>query len=552
MRARTLSASAAAFLVLSIPQSQAQPRYTLVSQNQEVAGSFGYSVASAGDVNNDGYDDVIVGAYEEDPAPSLSGAGRVYVYSGRTGAVLHVLTSPNEDAGSHFGYSVDGAGDVNNDGYSDIVVGANWEEPEAGPLNSGRAYVFSGATGSIVHQLLSPNSEEGGEFGHSVSGAGDVNNDGYDDVIVGAWNESPGASPDFSGRAYLFSGQTGLVLHALASPNEQSHGYFGISVSDVGDLNSDGFDETIVGAYREDHDPNPVDAGRAYVFDGVTGSVLHTLHSSAAQVNGRFGISVSGVEDINYDGVNEMVVGAYWEDPGTSPYHAGRAYVFNGDTGGLLYILTSPDEENGGYFGYSVSGAGDINDDGRGEVIVGAPREGPDDEGRVHIFVGATGTLFSPNAEANGQFGFSVAGAGDVNSDGYHDVIVGAYQENPDGSPLDAGRAYVFSPGVVLLSCYLDGGDLDLEWTPWTVDSSVWGYWIYGATNNTYFMPGLALPYEHRVATLPPTSTAWSSAAGVGDSTSNWAYLVIAVDQSGQEIYRSNRVGEWDYGAEIP
>jgi hypothetical protein len=363
--------------------------YTSISPHEEAYGHFGWCVSDAGNVNGDGYDDVVVGAFGEDPGSSPSGAGRGYVFDGQTGSSFYTLVSPNEQAYGYFGYSVSGAGDVNGDGCDDVVVGAYGEDPGSGRDGAGRAYVFSGQTGDVLHALVSPNEESSGNFGHSVSGAGDVDGDGRGDVVIGAYGEDPGSSPSSAGRCYVFDGQTGSLLHTLVSPNEETDGYFGFSVSGAGDVNGDGYDDVVVGAYREDPGSSPEDAGRAYVYDGHTGHLLHTLVTSNEQYYGYFGNSVSGAGDVNGDGYDDVVVGAVWEDPG-SYLDAGQAYVFDGQTGSLLLALVSPNEEGWGGFGVSVSGTEDVN------------------------------------------------------GDGYDDVVVGAFEENPGSSPQDAGRAYVF------------------------------------------------------------------------------------------------------------
>ncbi|MEM8601899.1 MAG: integrin alpha, partial [Bacteroidota bacterium] len=432
----------------------------LASPNEEADGVFGDSVSGAGDVNNDGFADVIVGAFNEDPGASPTDAGRAYVYSGVDGTVLYTLTSPNEEFDGVFGNSVSGAGDVNNDGFADVIVGALFENPGASPTAAGRAYVFSGADGGLLYTLASPNEEDGGVFGVSVSGAGDVNGDGFADVIVGADGESPGASPQDAGRAYVFSGADGTVLYTLASPNEEEFGEFGRSVSGAGDVNNDDFADIVVGAPQESPGASPERAGRTYVFSGADGTVLYTLVSPNEEFFGIFGDSVSGAGDVNGDGFADVVVGARSEDPGASPNSAGRAYVFSGLDGSVLYTLASPNEEASGAFGISVSGAGDVNGDGFADAVVGAaddPGASPSGAGRAYVFSGADGsvlyTLASPNEESLGGFGFSVSGAGDVNGDGFADLIVGAENEDPGVSPSSAGRAYIFSaPTPVTLS----------------------------------------------------------------------------------------------------
>ena len=302
--------------------------------------------------------------------------------------------------------------------------------------------------------LVSPNPELNGQFGGWVAGAGDVNQDGPGDLIVGAAGEAPGNSPDDAGRAYVFSGQDQSLLFELASPNEATDGGFGASAAGAGDVNGDGFADLIVGAFNETN--GPVGAGRAYVFSGEDGGVLFELVSPHGEANGQFGFPVAGVGDLNQDGSSDVVVGARLEDPGNSPFQAGRAYIYSGQGGGLLYELVSPNEVSGGHFGSAVAGAGDVNQDGIPDVVVGAEREGGSDPpGRAYVFSGADGgvlfELVPPDAEPLGNFGYSAAGAGDVNQDGFADVVVGA---------SSAGRAYVFSgqDGHALFTLALPAG----------------------------------------------------------------------------------------------
>jgi hypothetical protein len=417
----------------------AQVLYTLESPGPEEVGNFGRSVSSAGDVNNDGYPDLIVGAQAEDGGTSQ--AGRAYVINGNGASLLYGLESPNPEVDGSFGWTVSELGDVNGDGCDDVAVGTPYED--GGAYQAGRAYIFSGNGGGLLFTLESPNMQAYGYFGGSVSGAGDVNGDGYPDVVVGADGEDAGAS--HAGRAYIFSGQSGGFLYTLQSPNPESFGLFGYCVSEAGDLNDDGHEDLMVGAWCEDG--GATDAGRAYVFSGDGLGLLFTLQSPNAEDNGWFGHSVSSARDANADGHDDVVVGARGEDAGA--VDAGRAYVFSGDGGGLLYTLTSPDPQYIGYFGHSVSGAGDVNNDTYDDAIVGAPREDTTqpEAGRAYIFSGNDGSLLyalvSPSPEGYASFGNSVACARDLNLDAHSEVIVGAGYES--GGAPGAGRAYVFN-----------------------------------------------------------------------------------------------------------
>jgi hypothetical protein len=464
MKRHEAAASVCAVLFMfSARAPEAEPLYTLEPPNPGLDGYFGAAVSGAGDADNDGYGDVVLGAYCEDAG--RPDAGRAYIYSGQTGGLLHVFKSPNPQVAGWFGLAVSGAGDTNNDGYDDIVVGAPGEN--AGSQSSGRAYVFDGHTANLLWALQSPNPETQGYFGWSVSGAGDANNDGYDDIVVGADWENGGASD--AGRAYIFSGQTAELLHTLQSPDPEEMGFFGESVSGAGDADNDGYDDIVVGAYFEDGGAE--DAGRVYIFSGQTGDLLWSLQSPNAQDGGQFGVSVADAGDVDSDACDDVIVGAHYEQGGA--WLAGRAYVFSGQTGGLLHALESPNPQYDGYFGLSVSGTGDLDDDGRPDLVVGACWEdgSTPNSGRVHIFSGHTGdllrTLRSPNPNGYGNFGSAVSGAGDVNNAGYDDLVVGA--PNEDSGAPDAGRAYVFAPmdvpvELASFSAKPEAGGVRLTW----------------------------------------------------------------------------------------
>jgi hypothetical protein len=416
------------------------------AESNQASASLGQSVASAGDVNGDGYSDVIVGVPYYDNGP-LTDEGAAFVYPGSAAglATTPAWTGEGNQSNAHFGISVASAGDVNGDGFSDVIVGA--EGYTNGQLSEGRALVYLGATAGLA---LSPawtaeGNDQNASLGHSVGTAGDVNGDGYSDVIVGVpYNLD--LSGTLRGKTLVYHGSaSGLgASPAWTVQGDQPGSGFGISVGTAGDVNGDGFSDVIVGDYQATNGESQ--EGRAFVYHGSLSGLSPAPNWTAEsnQAHSAFGCSVGTAGDVNGDGFSDVIVGA---SAYSNVTNTGRAFVYHGSPSGLglAPAWQANAGGNGVAFGSSVGTAGDVNGDGYSDVIVGDPRAG-----WALMFPGSpTGLqLSSWISDGGGSAGAAVATAGDVNGDGYSDVIVGA--PTYSHGQTSEGRAYMY---------YGNGGD---------------------------------------------------------------------------------------------
>jgi len=389
------------------------------------------------------------------------------------------------------GYSVSAVGDINGDGLADLVIGASQADPDA-TTNAGTTYVIFGSqTGPAGRNLESVNGSDGfaltgvgtSDFsGSSIAGAGDFNGDGIDDLIVGA-SQADNSGPD-SGSAYIVFGRSDgfpatLDLGSLDGTNgfrldgEAAGDRFGVAVDGADDVNGDGFDDVIIGAHVAA--PEGQDrAGASYV---IFGSADASASASVADLNGNRGFriigaapgdlsgrAVAGAGDFNGDGFNDLIIGALGAEPTGS--YSGSAFVVLGRSQFPASIdLAAADgansfrldgEASGNFAGRSVASAGDVNDDGFDDVIIGAPLAGPSQAGRAYLVFGSGGpfaavrqlaglngtTGSTLNGAVSREFaGFAVNGGGDVNGDGIDDLVVGAYAASTNGA--SSGSAYV-------------------------------------------------------------------------------------------------------------
>lgn len=458
----------------------------------------GFSVSTAGDINGDGYADVIIGAYGK-----KNFKGEAYVIYGKPNfsssyADLDLsmldpkttgFTITGEVDDDSFGYSVRWAGNINNDEYDDIIIGAPMKDS-----NRGMVYVIYGRPTSemenidLAMTMLDPaktgfyivGEADDDHFGWIASTAGDVDNDGFDDIIVGAPHKDLN-----QGAVYVIYGAENsqmsnlklsiMTLDPLTTgfkiTGEVADDLFGVSVSRAGNLNGDSYADIIIGASGKD-----LSQGAAYVIYGRDRSSLGNTELAfvtldptltgfmviGSAASDQLGLSVDTIGDIDQDGYDDVIIGAYGQNAGS-----GAIYVIYGKesseladidlTRGILDPETTgfiiSDSANTDNIGYSVRGAGDVNGDGYPDILVGADAKfsyhggvyviygGPEmdniDFSMVSLDPETTGFVIIGN-NGGDFFGNAVNMAGDVNGDGYDDLVIGAYTKN-----ANQGAAYV-------------------------------------------------------------------------------------------------------------
>ncbi|MEP2610380.1 MAG: putative Ig domain-containing protein, partial [Cyclobacteriaceae bacterium] len=462
----------------------------------------GYSISGVGDINGDGLDDILIGAKLADPNGN-NYAGEVYIVFGKSegnssSLDLSDLDGTNGfliegiDAGDRIGARKSGAGDVNGDGVNDLLIGSYTADAN-GNAGSGETYVIfgkstafsasldlstlNGANGFIIDGVAA-----GDKSGSAVSSA-DINDDGADDILIGA--KEADTNGDGAGAVYVVFGKTtpflaNIDLSSLDGTNGfvidgiDTYDYLGKSISNAGDINGDGIDDIIIGsdgAYELDG--GYYGAGEVFVVFGKTSSFGVSFDLSTLDGTDGFVIngiddgdytanSISGAGDVNGDGVDDLLVGAFGADIDDKSL-VGETFVVFGKPSGSSFSssldLSALDGTNGfkikgidagDWSGKSVSGAGDMNNDGVDDILIGASHAGDDDNngsGETYVVYGKT-SAFAASIElsdldgtngvtikgisSNDHLGWSVSSAGDMNGDGLDDIITSAYSSRVD------------------------------------------------------------------------------------------------------------------------
>ncbi len=424
------------------------PAWTV--RGEQPRASFGAALALAGDVDRDGFGDLLVGA--PNAAGTALDQGRAYLYRGgaRGFAPTPAWSARGAGRGALLGFALAGPGDLTGDGYPDVAVGAPGLQT---PIYAARGavQVFAGGPGGLASAPIWTGDAfpDATYYGYAVAAAGDTDGDGRPELAVGApyWP----VDTRESGRALLLRA---IPLPLPARPDWQVMGgpssdRFGAAVATAGDGDGDGYADVLVGEGC-DWDSNECH-GQALVFRGGPNGPAATPAwvRTSPFTDDSFGVALAWAGDVNGDGFSDALIGAAYD--GQAVDGGGRAELYFGSTQGLsltaAWVSFGPDLW--GLHGYSVAGAGDVNGDGFADVLVAAPyaTDGPS-EGRVSLYLGsASGPSEAPDwfvagASRHSGFGLGLAGAGDVNGDGLADVVIGAPDEVAGANRV--GRAYLF------------------------------------------------------------------------------------------------------------
>lgn len=460
-------------------------------------------LATADDLTGDGVADVYASSYVI-PVAGKANAGTVYLINGANRSVVYSVTEPDPQVGSNFGFYITTPGDLNGDGKGDLLVGASGRpvytgtgapcgQPEPNGCNErqGKAYAFSGTSGTLLFSMDNPRPQADGVFGSRLAGAGDVTNDRVPDIIAGASsNDVPtGCGTETTvaadcrkneGEAFIFDGRNGSLLRSVnvpeadrlpatctvAPPATSRCGDMGGTVQSPGDIDRDGVADQLIDAYSLK--PTPDRSGRMYLFSGRTGTLLARIDQPVP--GGTTNSSFWGLQDVENnspgdltaDGVPDIYVNGFLQPGENGQAGAGRAWVFDGratvnaGSGVVAYEAKDPDPQASKGYGFTERKT-DYNKDGFPDLAItslsGAATS-------VAILDGRNGstllkTLDQPTADIQRPvmgnpgptFGQGLAAPGDLNRDGEPDYVVSAHATDINGNQ-DQGRMYFYVSNV--------------------------------------------------------------------------------------------------------
>lgn len=444
-----------AFLIKP-PDPQANVGKGTLSNPDPFASGFGERLRTTGDTNGDGVKDVLIADVNYN-APGNPGQGRLYVMDPVSRRVLRTIDDPTPQANARFGFWSAALGKT-----GEFVVSADAQNVGANS-SQGQVFIFDGKTGALRLTINDPDPQPKADFGGNVISPGDLNGDGFPDIVVTASRAQGGA-----GIAYAFDGRSGRLLYRVSNPDMTQLSGFGFGAAELGDVNGDGVGDYQIGAPFY-NDQGLTRVGRSYVFSGKTGQLIFTLANPDPTANARFG-------QADADGIAPGPVGGSGAAPGIyvdgflsndgALETAGLGYLFSGQNGHLITRLHDPTPLSGGQFGVADAPAGNLNKDGLPGLAVGEdPHHDPtaaSDQSDVTVFVGPNLskvlTIFKdPMAQANSDFGNSIAMPGDINHDSFPDFLVGARSADLQGLP-NTGAVWEFvsqdttSPGALRVS----------------------------------------------------------------------------------------------------